>query len=252
MSTKGVNWTCPFCNRPQTLTEHQLGSVTGCFWVPGNKHGPIGLRGEAIVCANPGCNDVTLTVKLTNGAVAQNGQYHPKSVVETFSRPSSSSKIQPEYIPEPLREDYYEACRIRDLSPKASATLSRRCIQGMIRDFCGISKATLYEEIETLKNQSDTGNEPKGVDAEAVEALHHVRSIGNIGAHMQRDIDIIVPVDPGEAQALIELIELLFDEWYVARQKRAQQLSRIKEIKLQKDGVIQAAKLAKANPKSDQ
>ncbi|MEI8253036.1 MAG: hypothetical protein WCG25_04765 [bacterium] len=43
--------------------------------------------------------------------------------------PVSEAKVLPDYIPDPIKQDYYEACRIRDLSPKASATLSRRCLQ---------------------------------------------------------------------------------------------------------------------------
>jgi hypothetical protein len=46
----------------------------------------------------------------------------------------------PDYIPEQIKDDYYEACSILNLSPKASATLARRCLQGMIRDFWGITK----------------------------------------------------------------------------------------------------------------
>ncbi len=52
---------------------------------------------------------------------------------------------------------------------------------------------------------------------------------------MEADIDVIVPVDPGEAQVMIELIELLFDEWYGARERRNSKLSRIAEIRLEKD-----------------
>jgi hypothetical protein len=133
--------------------------------------------------------------------------------------PESAAKPQPEYIPESLREDYLEACRIRDLSPKASATLSRRCLQGMIRNFAGIKDATLYKEIEKLNELAKSGDAPKGVSEDSIESLHHVRSLGNIGAHMEKDIDVIIPVDPEEAQILIDLIEILFEEWYVAREK---------------------------------
>lgn len=41
----------------------------------------------------------------------------------------------PEYIPSAIRSDYMEALSIVDASPKASATLSRRCLQGMIHDY---------------------------------------------------------------------------------------------------------------------
>ena len=110
--------------------------------------------------------------------------------------PESEAKPWPDCVPEPLRQDYREACLIRDLSSKASATLSRRCLQGMIRDFCDISKKTLYAEITELKKQVDEGNAPKGVEHETMEAIDAVREVGNIGAHMEADIDVIVDVDP--------------------------------------------------------
>ncbi|TIM24490.1 MAG: DUF4145 domain-containing protein [Mesorhizobium sp.] len=145
-------------------------------------------------------------------------------------RPASFAIPQPGFIPEPLRNDYYEACLIRDLSPKASATLSRRCLQGMIRDFCNISKARLIDEIKELRKLVDEDAAPKGVETETVDAIDHVRGVGNIGAHMEKDINNIVEVDPGEAQALIELIEMLFAEWYVAREKRRERLRKIETI----------------------
>lgn len=47
---------------------------------------------------------------------------------------------------------------------------------------------------------------------------------------MEKDINQIVDVDPGEAQALIELVEMLFEEWYSARWKRQQRLANIASI----------------------
>jgi hypothetical protein len=54
---------------------------------------------------------------------------------------------------------------------------------------------------------------------------------------MEKDIDLIVPVDPGEAQALIELIEMLFDEWYVARHRRQERLATISKIGAEKEKI---------------
>ena len=141
----------------------------------------------------------------------------------------------PEYIPTVIVGDYVEACKIRDLSPKASATLSRRCLQGMIRDFCKIQEDTLYKEISTLQKRVEEEKSPAGVTAETVEACHHVRKIGNIGAHMQKDIDVIVDVDPSEAQILIDLIEMLVDEWYVARNSRENRLANLKLVSDEKE-----------------
>ena len=106
-------------------------------------------------------------------------------------------------------------------SPKASATLSRRCLQGMIRDFWKVSKPTLFLEIQEIKNQ---------VAADTWAAIDAVRSIGNIGAHMEKDINLIVDVDAGEADILIQLLETLFQDWYVTRQRRAEQMSQIVQI----------------------
>jgi hypothetical protein len=57
-----------------------------------------------------------------------------------------------------------------------------------------------------------------------------VRGIGNIGAHMEKDINLVVEVDPGEAQALIELVEMLFEEWYGSRHRRQARLEHIAQI----------------------
>jgi Domain of unknown function (DUF4145) len=141
--------------------------------------------------------------------------------------PPSSAKPQPDYIPQAIRDDYYEACAIRDLSPKASATLTRRCLQGMIRDFCSISKKRLIDEINALRALVKAGQAPIGVQHDSVEAIDHVREIGNIGAHMEADINVIVDVDPDEAQILIGLVELLFAEWYIARDARQRAFAKL-------------------------
>ena len=131
-----------------------------------------------------------------------------------------------DYIPQPIQQDYYEACRIRDLSPKASATLARRCLQGMIRDFWEIKKSQLKDEIDELKDK---------VDPDVWESIDAVRSVGNIGAHMEKDINIIVDVEPGEAQLLIGLIEQLVDDWYVARESRKKRTEELKRLVANKE-----------------
>jgi hypothetical protein len=58
------------------------------------------------------------------------------------------------------------------------------------------------------------------VDGETWDAIDAVRKIGNIGAHMEADINVIVDVEPEEARLLIGLVETLVDEWYVTRHER--------------------------------
>jgi hypothetical protein len=98
----------------------------------------------------------------------------------------------------------------------------------MIRDFWNVSGSTLFEEINKIEEE---------VDPTTWDAIHAVRSIGNIGAHMEKDINLIVDVEPEEADLLIELIETLIKEWYVARHKREQRMARIVAASEQKKAI---------------
>ncbi len=235
MPKAGENWTCPYCGCAQVMSDSRFAVQVRPLDLRGWVEGQCGYRIEAIACANEDCKKLSMTFALHKAKLSPSGGGH---ILEQFHQwrllPASYAKPQPHYVPEGLRRDYEEACAIRDLSPKASATLIRRCIQGIIRDFCGIVKGRLVDEIHELRKQVDAGNAPVGVQHDTVDAIDHVRKIGNIGAHMESDINLIVDVDPGEAQVLIGLAELLFDEWYTAREQRT---ARLKQL-----GMIAAAK----------
>lgn len=240
------NWVCPHCNRAQTVTDNRVSTATSFVGVSDLAEGLLALNRLSIGCSNPDCKKLTLSITIGKGIGKESWIVDPENVIfHERILPRGASKPQPDYIPLAIREDYYEACLIRDLSPKASATLTRRCLQGMIRDFSGISKARLIDEIEALRKAVDDGTADRAVTEETVDAIDHVRGVGNIGAHMEKDIDLIVPVDPGEAQTLVELVEMLFEEWYGARYRRQQKLARIAAIagekKALKAGLIAAS-----------
>ena len=52
---------------------------------------------------------------------------------------------------------------------------------------------------------------------------------------MEKDIDLIVDIDPDEAQILLELIETLFEEWYVSRKVRTDRFSKVAALRAAKD-----------------
>lgn len=139
------------------------------------------------------------------------GQGAPFSTVDNMSvYPKSKAKQFPEYIPDQLREDYEEAYAIMNLSPKASATLSRRCLQGIIRDFHKVKPDTLYKEISQLQDI---------IPASQYKVLHSLRQLGNIGAHLEKNVDLIVEIEAEEAEKLIKLIEYLFEKWYIEQKE---------------------------------
>src|SRR5215472_1405790 len=133
-------WRCPFCGQLATMQNHDVSSDTHVFRVPNKLGAAVGLRSTIMRCPNQECHQIAITAELNEfelGRGPQTPQWVPKSpsLQAWLLRPEARCRQLPDYVPEPIRNDYHEACRIVNLSPKASATLSRRCLQGMIRDF---------------------------------------------------------------------------------------------------------------------
>jgi hypothetical protein len=224
---ENFHWTCLFCNRSTTIHSELSQSETVTCRLD-NDLGAVALKAEFFVCPIESCKKLTLKACLF--------KHYPESeeLVCWDLIPQSNAKVFPEYIPQQLRNDYSEASAILKLSPKASATLARRCLQGMIRDFWKINnKRRLIDEIDAIKEK---------VDPLTWQAIEAVRKVGNIGAHMEKDVDLIIDVDPDEAEQLIGLIEMLFAEWYVNRFQREERLLRIQQIGADKSALIKAGK----------
>jgi hypothetical protein len=232
--TEPQSWRCPFCQHSQIVTDDNRSGSWHYIYVKSKVYNALAIHTECIRCLNPECDRMTIVATLheREGRSGIDRKYWGSGSELRLWRllPSSSSKPQPSYIPTQIVADYYEACKIVDLSPKPSATLVRRCLQGMIRDFCGISLPTLYREINELRRLASEDKAPRGVSPESVDAIDAVRHVGNIGAHMEGDVNVIIDVEPHEATLLIELVEQLFQEWYVARENRQKRLDSIKAL----------------------
>lgn len=146
--------------------------------------------------------------------------------VEFLIYPRSNAKQIPEYVPEQIRQDYKEACDILHISPKASATLSRRCLQGMIRNTQDVKFGNLSSEIKQLENK---------IPASQWSAIDALRKIGNIGAHMEKDASIIVDIEQNEANLLIKLVEFLINEWYTSKHDSEEMMAEIKRVAEEKE-----------------
>jgi Domain of unknown function (DUF4145) len=214
-------WTCPFCDRDTTITDSDSDSGTVTLYRK-SADGHHCLSYRRIVCPNAKCRKFTLTVSLFEVEWIAGSWTTGKHLKTWRLVPPSKAKVFPDYVPKAIRADYTEACLIVDLSPKASATLARRCLQGMIRNFWGVSKPTLQKEIDAIQDK---------VDPLTWKAIDSVRHMGNIGAHMEKEINVIVDVDSDEAAKLIWLIELLVHEWYITRHEREERLKEIGALK---------------------
>lgn len=212
-------YVCPFCGHAQAYYGSSGSELVGL-----NNHNPnIVLRNEEegrssliikwFTCSNSECGRTCITA--VNRYSKEQHDIYPRYSYIAF----------PDYIPQQLRCDYQEACSIIDASPKAAATLLRRCLQGMICDFWKINNGNLAGAISELQGK---------VPLSQWNAIDGLRRIGNIGAHMEKDVNLIVEVSSVEATALCRLVELLMEKWYVAKHDEEMLLATIKGIADQK------------------
>jgi hypothetical protein len=123
---------------------------------------------------------------------------------------NKSARPVPVGVPDPYKHDFDEAVAVLPLSPKASAALSRRNLQAIIRDKAGVKGKDLNVEIQTV---IDSGKVPSYIS----EGLHAVRQIGNFAAHPVKSTSTgeIVDVEDGEAEWNLDVLESLFDFYFV-------------------------------------
>jgi hypothetical protein len=167
------HWTCPFCGRDTVVPDSHFVVTIDPIGLD-TKYKNLGIERRVIACPNLHCKELALEESLVEWEQRhQMGGLTIKQVLHRWPLiPESKAKVCPAYIPEGIRQDYVEACAILNGSPKAAAAMARRCLQGMIRDFHGVSRRTLKDEIDAIKEL---------IDPVTWRAIDAVRSVGNIG-----------------------------------------------------------------------
>jgi hypothetical protein len=136
---------------------------------------------------------------------------HGTKIGSRLIEPKSISRSPiPGEVPDIFAEDYRQACLILSDSPKASAALSRRCLQNILREKAKVKKQDLSKEIdEVLASGKIPSHLAEGIDA--------IRNIGNFAAHPMKSTNTgeILDVEPGEAEWTLDILEGLFDFYFV-------------------------------------
>jgi hypothetical protein len=229
MEHQQSNWECPFCHRPSTIGDPD-GDTTFVRLEPASVAGEEVLTITQVVCPSPTCHERYILAELYRVKLDAAGRVDwdlqtktpkiEKEAVHSWRlRPTSRARTWPAAVPEALRNDYVEACLIETLSPKASATLARRCLQQITRGYFKVKSGRLFDELGDVQKA--------GIDATLFRAIDSLRQIGNLGAHPEKDVDHIVDVEPGEAAASIRLIELLIDATYIKDAENAAILAEV-------------------------
>jgi len=183
------------------------------FYIGEDQEGEWGL----IYRTCPSCGKLVIELVSANWQYNDNkGRYEPVKIdSRVLVRPKVPSRSPvPSEVPKEFTEDYTEACLVIADSPKASAALSRRCLQHILREKMGVVKGNLADEIEQVIS---SGKLPSHL-AESLDAIRH---IGNFAAHPIKSTSSgeIVPVEPGEAEWTLDVIEALFDFLFVQPEK---------------------------------
>ena len=221
---------CPYCSDNFAVREYPHGINRNQL---NYAHGASGVSWftESISC--PGCNELIVwLVGIEN--------YEPPSPYGPGPSTSDHNKVQreverrlvlprsanrgpvPSEVPTEFAEDYREACLILVDSPKASAALSRRCLQAILREKTEVPHKDLYGEIRWA---IEHGNLP----SEIVEILDVPRRIGNVATHPMKNDNtgIIAGVEPWEAEWCLEVIEAMYDHYFVAPARNRERLQRM-------------------------
>lgn len=130
--------------------------------------------------------------------------------------PSAITRVVPPEVTTPYSTDYKEAAEVLPISPKASAALSRRNVQAILQDKARVTGDNLHSQIGEILARPDV---PQSIK----DTIDMVRHVGNLAAHPIKSTHTgeIVEVELHEAEALLEVLDSLFDFYFVLPAKNA-------------------------------
>jgi Domain of unknown function (DUF4145) len=160
----------------------------------------------------PSCHRLVLQLRANKIERLQgSGTWAGQELERNFIRPRAANRPNPPIdVPREFAQDYIEASLVLSDSPKASAALSRRCLQHILREKAGVKRGSLEKEIDEV---IASGQMPTHL----TEAIDAIRNIGNFAAHPVKSSATgeILPVEPGEAEWTLDVLDGLFDFYFV-------------------------------------
>ena len=162
----------------------------------------------------PACDRSTIILRRQWRTASPGGDPENHDVA-IMAWPRGVARPLPPEVSKDFVADYQEAGLVLDAgSPKASAALSRRCLQRLLREKAGTKSKDLADQIDEVLPT---------VPSHHAEAIDAVRTIGNFAAHPIKSTNTgeIIDVEPGEAEWLLETLEGLLDHYFVQPAKLA-------------------------------
>ena len=212
------NGRCPHCgctvffDAPHAVVRDGIHRHATCL---GTESGGDSVHVYSSLC--PNCRKPIVATRIESEGKEHCRLVHPYGVV----------RIIPSEVPKSIQEDFLEAAAVTSMSEKASAALSRRCLQNLLSDR-GYKGKDLNKQIDAAL---------KDLPTRIGENLDAIRNIGNFAAHpiKFKTSGIIVDVEPEEANWNLDVLEQLFDFYYV-QPKKAEEKRQKLEAKLKSMG----------------
>lgn len=139
--------------------------------------------------------------------------------------PKFAVRPVPSEVPAHVAKDFREACQTLSLSPNASAALSRRCLQLLLR-----------EQGHTQHNLVDQITAALPLLPSYLRNIDHVREIGNFAAHANKDglTGDVIDVELEDAEWLLDLLEQCFTHYFVEPALQAERERKLAAMKARK------------------
>lgn len=206
---KGV---CPHCGVVVKFYGHKDGKTQ---WIVSkslveDESVQEGERFYEVTAANcPNCDGLVLALGILKVLGVDFGEPEIEILVSpSLIYPRALARPVAEEVPDHIAADYREAAQVLSISPKASAALSRRCLQSVLAEAGQASQGNLSRQIDHVL---------AGLPSNLAKQLDAIRNIGNFAAHPMKSQSSgeIVEVEPGEAEWNLDVLDLLFDHFYV-------------------------------------
>ena len=181
---------------------------------------------HAIEC--PECEELVIHIERTIDGESKSYVRHIPEYARRVAYPlSAPPRSLPEEVPERFKADYREAHQVLSVSSKASAALSRRVLQSILNEQ-GYPGRDLSKQIDAVLNDTESD---KALPTGVLRTIDAVRNFGNFSAHPISDITSlqIIDVEPEEAEWCLEIVERLFDHYYVRPAKDQKRLDELNE-----------------------
>jgi len=117
-------------------------------------------------------------------------------------------------IPLKYQKMFREASCILEDSPAASAAISRKCLQELLKDYEKTSSDTLHFQIEEVLKKTH-------LDPSLSNLLYLLKNTGNAGAHLKLKITgQILEVDKKDAESSLKIVFQLFNFYIIDVKER--------------------------------